>query len=56
VYRNVWPLITFTLAPADAHEGWLIWTKIALAGVAGIVVPMAEPTVYIPFDPTVSRS
>jgi hypothetical protein len=53
-YRDVWPLVTFTLAPADGHEGWLIWTKIALAGLAGVIIPVLEPHVYIPFDPAVS--
>jgi hypothetical protein len=52
-YRDVWPLVAFGLSPADAHEGWLIWTKISLAGIAGILVPMAEPHIYIPFDPLV---
>jgi hypothetical protein len=53
-YRDLWPLITFTMDPADGHEGRLLWAKIALAGVAGVWVPMVEPYPYIPYDPAVS--
>jgi hypothetical protein len=56
LYRDVYPLITFTLDPADAEEGWLVWTKVAFAGVAGIFVPMVEPHMYIPYDPAVSTA
>jgi hypothetical protein len=53
-YRDVWPLLTFTLDPADGQEGLLLWAKIAVAAVAGILVPMFEPYVYVPLDPSVS--
>lgn len=53
-YRDVYPLVTFIHDPADASEGWLVWTKLALAGVAGILVPMLEPHMYVPYDATVS--
>jgi hypothetical protein len=55
-YRNLWPSITFAYSPADGHEGWLLWAKIALAAVGGIAVPMSEPYSYIPLDPAVSSS
>jgi hypothetical protein len=53
IYRDLWPLLTFVFAPADAHEGWLIWIKIALVGVASFIVPVCEPFPYIPIDPEV---
>jgi hypothetical protein len=51
VYRNIWPLLTFTLVPADGWEGALLWVKIGLLSLAGIVVPLITPRQYIPLDP-----
>jgi hypothetical protein len=53
-YRDLWPLITFTLNPADGHEGALLWTKVAAAAVAGLIVPFCEPYPYVPVDPEVA--
>ena len=53
VYRDVWPLATFTLTPADAAEGWCLWVKIALLTFAAVIVPVVMPAQYTPFDPTV---
>ncbi|OCH87049.1 hypothetical protein OBBRIDRAFT_796585 [Obba rivulosa] len=50
VYRDIWPLATFTLDPIDAAEGWLLWTKFALLSVAGVLIPLAAPRQYIPLD------
>lgn len=55
-YRNLWPLATFTLAPADGDEANLLWAKIALSGIAGILVPFLEPYVYLPFEASVSHT
>ena len=52
-YRNIWPLLTFTLSPADAYEGALLWVKIGLLTFAAIVVPLLVPRQYIPIDPKV---
>lgn len=52
-YRDIWPLMTYTLRPQDLDEGWILWAKIAFAGCAGIVVPVIEPFPYIPVDPEV---
>ncbi|KAI0068093.1 P-loop containing nucleoside triphosphate hydrolase protein, partial [Artomyces pyxidatus] len=49
-YRDLWPLATFTLSPADG-EGALLWVKIALLGFASIVIPLTMPRKYIPYDP-----
>lgn len=52
-YRDIYPLGTFTLEPLDLHEGWLMWTKLAILTFAAVIVPSFVPTQYIPFDPKV---
>jgi hypothetical protein len=42
--RNIWPLMTFTLHPLDSVDGTLLWAKVALAALAGGVLPLIEPT------------
>ncbi|KAJ7459762.1 hypothetical protein FB451DRAFT_558591 [Mycena latifolia] len=51
VHRDVWPFATFTLVPEDLAHGWLLWAKILALAVAGIVVPLFSPRLYIPVDP-----
>lgn len=55
-YRDIWPLMTFTLRPADEAEGDILWAKVALAFIAAVVLPGFEPYPYIPVDPSVSVS
>src|ERR1700761_4829343 len=55
-YRNIWPLLTFTLSPADAYEGALLWVKIGLLAFGAIVVPLLVPRQYIPINPKVRPS
>jgi hypothetical protein len=50
-YRDIWPLLTFTLSPADAREGSLLWAKVSLLATAGIVIPLVVPRQYVPLDP-----
>ena len=50
-YRNIWPLLTFTLSPVDAREGALLWARIGLLGLAAVVIPLLVPRQYIPIDP-----
>ncbi|KAH9041259.1 hypothetical protein EDB85DRAFT_1921835 [Lactarius pseudohatsudake] len=50
-YRNIWPLLTFTLSPVDAWEGPLLWVRIGLLTFAAIVIPLLVPRRYIPIDP-----
>ena len=52
-YRDLWPLLTFTLQPLDQGEGSLLWSKIAIAGLVGVVEPLFEPFPYVPVDPRV---
>lgn len=53
VYRDVWPLATFTLTPKDNAEGVLLWARIGLLTIASIVVPLCIPRPYIPINPEV---
>ncbi|EKM60769.1 uncharacterized protein PHACADRAFT_246884 [Phanerochaete carnosa HHB-10118-sp] len=50
-YRDLWPSLTYVLSPLDAHEGWLIWTKVGLLTWAAVVVPLLIPREYTPVDP-----
>jgi hypothetical protein len=52
-YRDIYPLGTFALQPLDLHEGWLMWTKLAVLTVAATIIPAFIPTRYVPFDPKV---
>lgn len=49
-HRDIWPLMTYTLRPLDAREGALLWVKIALLAIAGIVIPLTIPRQYVPLD------
>ncbi|KAI0258771.1 hypothetical protein BC834DRAFT_974833 [Gloeopeniophorella convolvens] len=51
MYRDIWPLLTFMLVPADGAEGVLLWVKLALLGFAAILVPLVIPRQYVPYDP-----
>lgn len=50
-YRDVWPLATYTLQPADKEEGNTIWVKIAVLTVTGVIIPLLMPHPYVPVDP-----
>ncbi|KAJ7175766.1 multidrug resistance-associated ABC transporter [Mycena filopes] len=51
VYRDILPFATFTLAPKDLAQGWLLWAKISILAIAGVVIPLTSPRQYIPVDP-----
>ncbi len=53
VYRDVWPLLTVDLPPADAHEGPFLWAKLSLLSIAGIIIPVFVPRKYTPVNPKV---
>ncbi|KAF7965838.1 hypothetical protein HWV62_41236 [Athelia sp. TMB] len=48
--RDLWPLATFTESPVDINEGTLLWAKISLLGLTGVVIPLVKPRVHIPID------
>ncbi|KAJ3801154.1 hypothetical protein GGU11DRAFT_770568 [Lentinula aff. detonsa] len=50
LYRDVYPLITFTLEPKDLSEGGILWAKIGLLTILGVVIPLAIPRPYVPVD------
>lgn len=54
IYRDIWPLCTFTLAPADAEDGALMWIRIALLTFAAVVIPLTVPRQYTPVNIEVS--
>jgi hypothetical protein len=54
LYRDVWPLLTFTLSPADGSDP-IAWASLTLAGITGILLPLCEPYPYIPYDPFVPQ-
>ncbi|KAI0932659.1 hypothetical protein AcW1_000282 [Taiwanofungus camphoratus] len=51
VYRDVFPLMTFTLSPVDGADGALFWSKFAVLTFVAVVVPLLIPRQYIPIDP-----
>ncbi|KAH9059060.1 hypothetical protein EDB87DRAFT_1675205 [Lactarius vividus] len=53
-YRNIWPLLTFTLSPVDAWEGPLLWVRIGLLTLASIVIPLLDPQQEINPEQTAS--
>lgn len=53
VYRDVWPLATFTLSPLDASEGVILWIQLVDLTFAAVVVPLLIPRRYTPVDPDV---
>ncbi|KAH9041242.1 hypothetical protein EDB85DRAFT_1921690 [Lactarius pseudohatsudake] len=53
-YRNIWPLLTFTLSPVDAWEGPLLWVRIGLLAFAAIVIPLLDPQQVINPEQTAS--
>jgi hypothetical protein len=55
IYRDVWPLLTFTLRPIDGSS-FLVWGTLFLAGIAGGAVPLCEPYPYIPHDPAAPQA
>ncbi|CAL1702786.1 unnamed protein product [Somion occarium] len=50
-YRDLWPLATYTLTPADGAEGWLLWMEIAVLSFAAVLIPLISPRQYVPVDP-----
>ncbi|KAJ7283175.1 P-loop containing nucleoside triphosphate hydrolase protein [Mycena rebaudengoi] len=51
VYRDVFPLATFTRVPEDLPEGPILWAKISLLFATAVIVPLFTPRQYIPVDP-----
>jgi len=56
VYRDLWPLATYTQKPADEAEGGVLWAKISILAVTAVFIPLFVPRRYVPVDPKVSSS
>ncbi|EUC62288.1 ABC transporter, partial [Rhizoctonia solani AG-3 Rhs1AP] len=51
VWRDLVPLATYHLHPADAAGGWLTWSRIGVLTFVSLIVPLCIPRVYVPLDP-----
>jgi hypothetical protein len=49
-YRDIWPQFTFYLEMSDLNNA-VTWSRIAILGVAGVLVPLLRPRIYVPVDP-----
>jgi hypothetical protein len=53
VYRDIWPLATYTESPVDGSEGALLWTKLVVLFTTAVIIPLVVPRQYVPVDPKV---
>ncbi|KAF8157953.1 multidrug resistance-associated ABC transporter [Crassisporium funariophilum] len=51
LYRDVWPLATYTQTPVDISEGHLLWAKVAVVTFSAVIIPLFIPRQYVPIDP-----
>ncbi|KAH9848044.1 P-loop containing nucleoside triphosphate hydrolase protein [Lenzites betulinus] len=51
LYRDVWPSATLSVPIADAHEGSILWAKVALLSLSGVFLPLLSPRKYVPVRP-----
>lgn len=49
-YRDLWPLLTFTLIPTDLDNP-ITWARVSLLTFVAVVIPMIRPRTYVPADP-----
>lgn len=52
LYRDVWPLATYTESPKDSDDV-LLWYKVTVLTLTSLVIPLFVPRQYIPVDPEV---
>ena len=55
IYRDIWPLATFTKEPKDLQEGYLLWIKFTITTLTTVVIPLFIPRQYVPIDPKVQK-
>ena len=53
LYKDVWPLATYTPTPIDASEGSLVWAKLGVLSFMAAFIPLFIPCVYEPVGPHV---
>ena len=56
VYRDIWPLATYTDNPVDGSEGALLWTKVIVLFITAVIIPLVVPRQYVPVDPKVNTA
>ncbi|EIW66578.1 hypothetical protein TREMEDRAFT_65446 [Tremella mesenterica DSM 1558] len=49
-YRDLWPLLTYHIAPSDLQNP-ITWARISLLTVVAVVIPLIRPRTYVPADP-----
>ena len=55
IYRDIWPLATFTKDPKDLQEGYLLWIKFSVITLTAVIIPLFIPRQYVPVDPKVRQ-
>ena len=56
VYRDVWPLATYTEKPVDESEDALLWIKLIVLFITAVIIPLFVPRQYVPVDPKVNTA
>jgi len=55
IYRDIWPLATFTQQPEDLQEGYMLWIKFGITTLTAVIIPLFIPRRYVPVDPKVHQ-
>jgi hypothetical protein len=50
IYRDIWPLATFTKEPKDLQEGYMLWIKFSITTLTAVIIPLFIPRQYVPVD------
>ena len=56
VYRDIWPLATYTENPVDGSEGALLLAKLVVLFTTAVIIPLVVPRQYVPVDPKVNTA
>jgi hypothetical protein len=56
VYRDLWPMATFSLNPKDVSEGPILIAKAIVLFITAVGVPLLIPRQYVAVDPKVESS
>ncbi|KIJ45691.1 hypothetical protein M422DRAFT_778885, partial [Sphaerobolus stellatus SS14] len=50
-YRDLLPLATYHMVPIDREQGWLLWSRVSISSLVGVIFPLLTPRLYKPVDP-----
>ncbi|KAI0800050.1 P-loop containing nucleoside triphosphate hydrolase protein [Fomes fomentarius] len=50
-YRIILPFAINDPTPVEAHEGALLWAKLSILSISGVIIPLFVPRKYRPMDP-----